>query len=50
MNYQEFMKKSDSACLKAIEFAKKNDYKMAMFYKNVSIGYKEKALNLKVKK
>ena len=40
------MNKSDECCLKAIDFAKKNDWNMAMFYKNASIGFKKKALNL----
>lgn len=45
-NYEELMNKSDECCLKAIDFAKKNDWGMANFYKNASIGFKEKALNL----
>ena len=44
--YEELMNKSDECCLKAIDFAKKNDWDMATFYKNASIGFKEKALNL----
>lgn len=40
------MNKSDKRCLKAIDFAKKNDCNMATFYKNASIGFKEKALNI----
>ena len=44
--YEELMNKSDGCCLKAIKFAKKNDWDMATFYKNASIGFKEKALNL----
>ena len=44
--YEELMNKSDECCLKAIKFAKKNDWDMATFYKNASIGFKEKALNL----
>ena len=44
--YEELMNKSDECCLKAIDFAKKNDWNMAMFYKNASIGFKKKALNL----
>ena len=46
MKYQELMEKSDNACKKAIKFAKKRDWKMATFWKNASIGYKEKALKL----
>ena len=45
-NYEKLMNKSDECCLKAIDFAKKNDWNMATFYKNASIGFKEKALNL----
>ena len=44
--YGELMNKSDECCLRAIDFAKKNDWSMATFYKNASIGFKEKALNL----
>lgn len=44
--YEKLMNKSDECCLKAIKFAKKNDWDMATFYKNASIGFKEKALDL----
>ena len=44
--YEELMNKSDECCLKAIKFAKKNDWDMAIFYKNASIGFREKASNL----
>lgn len=44
--YEELMNKSDKCCLRAIKFAKKNDWNMATFYKNASVGFKEKALNL----
>ena len=44
--YEELMNKSDECCLRAIKFAKKNDWDMATFYKNASIGFKEKALDL----
>ena len=46
--YEELMNKSDECCLRAIKFAKKNDWNMATFYKNASIGFKEKALKLNV--
>ena len=46
--YEELMNKSDECCLKAIEFARKCDWNMATFYKNASIGFKEKALKLNV--
>lgn len=44
--YEELMNKSDECCLRAIKFAKKNDWDMATFYKNASVGFKRKALNL----
>ena len=44
--YEKLMNKSDECCLRAIKFAKKNDWNMAKFYKNASVGFKEKALNL----
>lgn len=44
--YEKLMNKSNECCLRAIKFAKKNDWNMATFYKNASIGFKEKALDL----
>ena len=44
--YEELMNKSDECCLRAIKFAQKNDWNMATFYKNASVGFKKKALNL----
>ena len=44
--YEKLMNESDECCLRAIKFAKRNDWNMATFYKNASIGFKEKALNL----
>ena len=44
--YEKLMNKSDECCLRAIKFAKKNDWNMATVYKNASVGFKEKALNL----
>lgn len=44
--YEELMNKSDECCLRAIKFAKDKDWNMATFWKNASIGFKEKALNL----
>lgn len=44
--YEELMNKSNECCLRAIKFAKKNDWDMATFYKNASVGFKKKALNL----
>ena len=43
--YEEFMEKSDNACLKAIDFFQKDELELATFWKMASIGYKEKALN-----
>lgn len=50
MNYQELIKKSDDAELKSIKFANKGNWLMATFWKNASVGYKTKALKLKVEK
>lgn len=44
--YEKLMNKSNECCLRAIKFAKKNDWDMATFYKNASVGFKKKALNL----
>ena len=44
--YEELMNKSDECCLRAIKFTKRNDWNMATFYRNASVGFKEKALNL----
>ena len=44
--YEELMNKSDECCLRAIKFAKNKDWDMATFYKNASIGFREKASNL----
>lgn len=44
--YEELMNKSNKCCLRAIKFAKKNDWDMATFYKSASVGFKKKALNL----
>ena len=45
--YEELMNKSDECCKKAIQYAEKNDWDMAIFYKRASEGFKEKARNLK---
>ena len=44
--YEKLTDESNECCLKAIKFAKKNDWNMATFYRNASVGFKEKALNL----
>ena len=46
--YEELMDKSDMACKEAVEFWKKGDDVMSAFWKNASVGYKEKALELKI--
>ena len=48
-NYEYLITMSDECCLKAIEFAEKQDWLMATFWKNASIGFKEKALKLTLK-
>lgn len=48
MNYEELMNKSNECCLKAIYYAKHKEQQLAKFYKNASIGYKEKALKLTI--
>ena len=45
--YEELMNKSDECLKKAVQYAKKNDWNMATFYKNASDGFKIKARNLK---
>lgn len=46
MSYEELMKKSDEACLKAIEFIHKKEYDLACFWKSASEGFKKRALEL----
>ena len=50
MNYEQLIQKSDDAELESIKFAKKGDWFMATFWKKASVGYKAKALKLKVGK
>lgn len=47
--YEIFMELSDCMCLIAITYYQLKEYQLAKFYKNVSIGYKEKALKLNVR-
>lgn len=42
------MNQSDECSRKAVEYAKKNDWNMATFYKNASNDFKARARNLKV--
>ena len=48
-NYEIFIELSDCMCLIAIAYYQLKEYQLAKFYKNVSIGYKEKALKLNVR-
>ena len=50
MGYKELMEKSDEAMRKAVEYYGEHDIYMSVFWKNASIGFKEKALNLEVKR
>lgn len=45
-NYEYLINSSDECCRKAIEFYKKGDTLMAIFFKNASEGFKTKALEL----
>ena len=47
--YQKLIEKSDCMVLIAIEYHKLKENQLARFYKNASIGYKQKALNLNVR-
>lgn len=47
-SYETFIELSDRMCLIAIAYYKLKEYQLAKFYKNASIGYKEKALKLNV--
>lgn len=44
--FESLQEKSDSACLKAIEFWKKGDFNMSKFWKNLSNYYKEQSMEL----
>jgi hypothetical protein len=44
--YEELMNKSDSFCLKAIKCYQVGENDLAVFYKNASNVYKERARNL----
>lgn len=43
--YEELMNKSDSFCLKAIKCYQAGENNLAVFYKNASNVYKERARN-----
>lgn len=46
--YQILMEKSERMILTAIEYYHLQEYQLVTFYKNASIEYKQKALNLNV--
>ena len=46
--FEKLMSQSDECCRKATQYAKKNDWYMATFYKKASNGFKAKAMNLKI--
>lgn len=46
--YADLMKKSDDCCLKAIFYFHFGEPELAKFYKNASVGFKNKALNLRM--
>lgn len=46
--YEKLMNKSDDCCIKAIEFYKKGENELAIFYKNASFGYRQMALKLSI--
>ena len=46
--YEYLMNSSDECCRKAVEFYKKGDVSMTMFFKNASEGFKSKALELTI--
>lgn len=48
-NYEIFIELSDCMSLIAIVYYQLKEYQLAKFYKNASIGYKEKALKLNVR-
>ena len=46
--YEYLMNSSDECCRKAVEFYKKGDVPMSIFFKNASEGFKSKALELTI--
>lgn len=48
--YRELIKKSEKCEKKAISLCKKREFVLAAFYKNASIGFKERALSLEVER
>ena len=48
-SYERLIELSDCMCLIAIAYYQLKEYQLAKFYKNASIGYKERALKLNVR-
>jgi len=46
--FEFYMRKSDEACNKTINYWKEGNFDSASFFKKVSIGFKEKAMKLLV--
>lgn len=46
--YEYLMNSSDECCRKAVEFYKKGDVPMYIYFKNASEGFKTKALELTI--
>lgn len=48
ISYANLIEKSNKCTLKAIHYFHNNDMNMVAFYKNASIGYREKALKMRL--
>ena len=48
--YESLINKSEDCYKKAMYFLNKRDVDMTIFYKNASMGFKNKTLNLSVEK
>lgn len=48
MNYAELIEKADECTRIAISYFQKKDFVMVNFWKNASIGFKQRAENLKL--
>ncbi len=46
--FEFYIMQSEKAERKALDYWKNNDFSMTRFYKNVSKGYKEKAMKLEL--
>ena len=47
--YEQLQSASDKAVQESIEFCKKGDFKLSLFWKNASKGYKLKAQRVNLK-